>query len=227
MSAPPRSAVAGRLHVLQDQAPGARRAHAHARLGLDGDAGGPGLDDEQRRAGVVQRGGDHEQLGVRRARHQRLDAVEHVAAAGGAGRGRQVEGVEQRLGLHQRQRGRRDVVADERRQVGGLLLGVAPQADGRRDRGGGQAGGGDAHVTLGQRLAHQHRRGGRALLHGAAQLLGDADHGQPQLVGLGEQLGRRGAGGVGVQRGGAQALGAELADRVSQEGLLVGGGQVE
>ena len=70
----------------------------------------PGLDDEQRRArGPLELGGDDEQLGVGGPRHERLDAVEHVAAAGAARAGLQLERVEQRPRLEQRQRRRRDV----------------------------------------------------------------------------------------------------------------------
>ena len=170
---------------------------------------------------------DDEHLGVGCAWDERLDAVERVAAAGRPRRGPQRKRVKQRLGLHQRQRRSRDVLADELGQVGRLLLGVAPQADRGRDGRRRQAGGGDAHVALRQRLAHQHGRRGRALLDGAAELLGHADHGQAQLVGLDEQLGRGGARGVGVQRGGPQALLARIRGPNRAAGLLVGRRQVE
>ena len=145
-------------------------------------------------------GGDDEQLTVAGSGDERLDAVQHVAAAGGPRRGLQREGVKQRLGLHDRQRRGGDALADELGQIGRLLLGVAPQAERGRDGGGGQAGGGDPHVALGERLAHQHGGGRGALLDGAAELLGHADHGQAELAGLGEQLLGRRAGRVGVGR---------------------------
>ena len=82
-------------------------------------------------------------------------------------------------------------LADELRQVGRLLVGIAPQTQRGRDRRRRQARDGDSHVALGERFAHQHGRRRRSLLHGAAELLGHADHRQPQLVGLGQQLERR------------------------------------
>ena len=175
-------------------------ANPHRGVGLDGDAAAPRLDDEQRRALTLQVGGDHEQLAVARPGDQRLDAVQLVAAPGGAGLGLQREGIEQWLGLHHRQRRGRNVLPDERRQVGRLLLGVAPQAQRGRDRGRRQAGDGDPHVAVGQRLAHQDRGRGGALVDGAPELLGDADHRQSELVGLREQLGGGGAALVGRRR---------------------------
>ena len=90
------------------------------------------------------------------ARQQRLGAVEHQVLALLACPGLQRERVEQRLGLLQRQRRRGHVLAGERRQVGGLLVGVAPVADRGGDGAGGEGGVGDAHVAVGERLADQH-----------------------------------------------------------------------
>ena len=152
------------LDVFEDQPPGRGGADAHGRLGLDAEAGGLGLDDEQRRTRALEVGGDDEQLALGGAGHERLGARQDVAAPGGAGGRCQRERVEQRARLHDRDRRGRNVLADELGEVGGLLLLVAPQAERRGDRGGGQTGDGDAHVSLGERLAHQHGGGGRALL---------------------------------------------------------------
>ena len=217
----------GQLDVLEDQPAGRGGADAHAGIGLDADASGLGLDDEQGWAFALELGGDDEQLAVGRAGDERLDAVEHVPAAGGTRGGVQREGVEQRVRLHDRQRRGRDVLAHERGQVGGLLLGVAPQAERGRDRGRGQAGDGDAHVALGQRLAHQHGGGRGALRHGTAELLGDADHGQAELVGLTEQLIGCGTRRVGLAGDGPQPGEREVARGAAQQLLLVGGLEVE
>ena len=76
--------------------------------------------------------------------------------------------------------------------------------------------------------AHQHRGHGRALLHRAAELLGHADHRQAELVGLAEQLGaasrRRRRRAAAAAR---SSFEREVAHRVAQHLLLVGGAQVE
>ncbi len=78
-------------------------------------------------------------------------------------RGLQLERVEQRARLEQRERRGGHVLADELGQVRGLLVGVAPQAERGRDAGGRQARDRDPHVALGERLGHQHGGDGRAL----------------------------------------------------------------
>ena len=85
---------------------------------------------------LVELGGDDEQLGVGGARDERLDAVEHEAAVRrGARVVLQLERIEQRPRLEHRERRGRGALADERGQVGRLLVGVAPQAErGRRRR---------------------------------------------------------------------------------------------
>ena len=96
----------------------------------------PSVPDSTRNsAGPSSQPGRHEeQLGARRPRHERLGAAEHVAVAVLAGRGLERERVEQRPRLQQRHRRGGHVVADERRQVGGLLVGVAPKARARCSR---------------------------------------------------------------------------------------------
>lgn len=59
------------------------------------------------------------------------------------------------------------------------------------------------------------------------QFLGHAHHRQSQRVGLTEQPGRSGAGGVGVLGDEAQALEPEVAHRLTQHLLLVGGLEIE
>jgi hypothetical protein len=129
--------------------------------------------------------------------------------------------------LEHGQRRRGDVLGDELGQVGRLLIGVAPQADRGGDSSGGQAGHGDAHVALGQGLAHQGGGDGGALLDGSAELLGHADHREAELVGLGQELRRGGAGGVGLLSDLAQAIEAELAHRVLEHLLLLVGLEIE
>ena len=107
---------------------------------------------------------DHEQLGLGRPRHKRLDAVEHKPVDRPPGGGLQRERVEQRSGFEHRQGGRGYVVADEGRQVGGLLRLVAPQDQGGAHRGRREAGECQAHVAVGQRLGHENVRDRRASL---------------------------------------------------------------
>jgi hypothetical protein len=63
------------------------------------------------------------------------------------------ERVEEGAVLEQCQRRRGDVVADEGGEGRALLVGVAPQAERGRHRGGGEARDRDPHVSLGERLA--------------------------------------------------------------------------
>ncbi len=164
------------VHVLEHQPAHGRRPQPHRGLGLDAHAARPGFEDEQR-GRALERGGDHEQLGARRARNERLHPVQHEAAVDAARRGAQVERVEQRAGFEQGQCRRRHVVADERGQVGGLLLGVAPQHERVRDGGGGQAGDREAHVAVGERLGDQRAGGDGPLAAHPAERLGHAELG--------------------------------------------------
>ena len=67
------------------------------------------------------------------------------------------------------------VLAGEGRQIGGLLLGVAPQADRARDGARGERRERDPHVAVRERLGEQHRGHRAALGHHPAELLGDAE----------------------------------------------------
>ena len=111
-SSSPSRALQWHRHVVEFDAAERGGADAHARVGLDGQALRRRLDDEQRRLAVELRA-DDEQLGVRGGGHQRLDAVEPVAARrahrGGLQRGR----VEQRVRFGDRHAGLRDVLAGE------------------------------------------------------------------------------------------------------------------
>ena len=219
---------AGRQGDVLEHEPGGRGgAQAHRRLALDADAAGARLDDEQRRRSL-EVGGDDEQLGGRGPRDEGFRAVEHEAVALARGGGLQRERVEQRPRLEHGDRGRRHVVADERRQVGRLLLLVAPQHQRVAHAGRGQAGDGQAHVAVCERLGDQDAGGGRALGPHAAQALGDADQGDAELGHRAlDDLRRRLARVVGRRGGRAQLLGGELAGRVDDHLLLVGRGQVE
>ena len=136
-----------------------------------------GLDDEQRRPVALGRGGDDEQLGVGGARHERLERRRGPSRRRlRARRGLELERVEERPRLEHRQRGGGDVLAGERRQVGRLLVGVAPEAERGGDGGRREGGDGEAHVAVGERLGDQHGGDGRALLDHAAELLGHAEH---------------------------------------------------
>ena len=73
------------------------------------------------------------------------------------GRRLQLQRVEQRPRLEDRQRRGGDVLAGEGGQVGRLLLGRAPEADRGGDRAGGERRVGDPHVAVGERLADQRR----------------------------------------------------------------------
>ena len=116
---------------------------------------------------------------------QRLGAVEDpVARPSSARRGLQLQRVEQRPRLEDRQRRGGHVLAGEGGQVGGLLLGAAPVADRGGDGAGGERRVGDAHVAVGERLADQDAGHRGLLVHDAAELLGDAEHVDAELGGL-------------------------------------------
>ena len=201
-------------------------ADAHARVGLDGQSLGVGLDDEQRRL-AVELGGDDEQLGVGGGGHQRLDAVEPVAARGAYRGGLQRGRVEQGVRFGDRDARLRDVLAGELGEVGGLLVGAAPVGQCRRDAAGGQDRQRQAHVAVGQGLGDE-CVGDRAAVRGdAVEVLGDVDRGDAEFGGLGDQVGRVRRGVVGVVGGGAQELLGELVDRLDDHLLFVVGGQVE
>ena len=174
-------------------------------------------------------GADDEELAVVAAGHARLDAVEHEAVTGAGRGGRELAGVEERARLRQRQRRGGDVVLGlgEGRQVGRLLLLGAPQRQRRADRGRRQHRDRQAHVALGQRLGHQGPGDGRALGGDAAEVLGDAEDRQADLVGRGQQLLRCLAGLVGVGRGGSYDLGGELGHDVDEHLLVLAGREVE
>ena len=70
--------------------------------------------------------------------------------------GLEYEGVEHGRGSSTAAAAAADRLAHHLRQVGGLLITVAPQTQGGGHPGGSQAGQGDSHVSLGQRLAHEH-----------------------------------------------------------------------
>ena len=119
--------------------------------------------------------------------------------------------------LEHRERGGRHVVAGERGQVRRLLVGVAPQRRARwRRRAGRERGDREAHVAVGERLGGEHGRDRRALADRAAELLGDAEHREPELARLAEQLVGARARGVGVGAAGPQPLGGELAERLAR-----------
>jgi hypothetical protein len=179
----------GQANTVEQQPAGCGGAQPHRRLRLDREALGAGLDHEQRRADALGLGGDDEQLALLRPGDKRLGAVEHPVGAVAARLGLQLQRVEQRPRLEQRQRRRGNVLAAEGRQVGRLLLGGAPVADRRGDGAGGEDGIGDTHVAVGERLGDQGAGRSRLLVHDAAELLGDAEHVDSQLVRLREQLG--------------------------------------
>ena len=104
---------------------------------------------------------DDEQFGVRGGGHQRLDAVEAVAARRAHGGGLQRGRIEQRMRFGDRHAGLRHVLARELREVGGLLVGAAPVGERRRDAAGRQDRQRQSHVAVGQRLGDQ-RVGDRA-----------------------------------------------------------------
>jgi hypothetical protein len=170
---------------------------------------------------------DHEELAVGDPGDQRLHAAQHVASIPGPGARLEREGIEERSRLEHSESGGGHVLADELRQVGGLLLGVPPQPDRGAHCGGGEGREGEAHVTVGHRLGDQDGGHGGALPHGAAQLLGNADRGDTELGALLEQLARRGAGVVSVMGCGPQPVLGEPANRVAHHLLLVGRRQVE
>ncbi len=69
----------GNSDIGEDETAEACRAQTHARVGLDDETLGVGLDDEERRT-TLEFGRDDEQLGATRCRHDALDAVELEAA---------------------------------------------------------------------------------------------------------------------------------------------------
>ena len=214
-------------HAGQVDSPHRRGAQPHGRVGLDGDARRAGFEQEHCRAPIEVRR-DHEQLGLGRPRHERLDAVEHIPVDRPPGGGLQGERVEQCSGFEHRQGGRGYVVADEGRQIGGLLRLVAPQDQGRAHRGRREARECQTHVAMGQRLGHENVRDRRTLAAGAAEVLGHADDRDAEFGGrLVEQSGRCGAVGVGRGRCGPQLLGSELGADLANHALLVGRGEVE
>ncbi|CPX07006.1 Uncharacterised protein [Mycobacteroides abscessus] len=141
----------GNRDIVEVQPAQCRAADAHARVLLDGDALGAGLDDEQRRAAVVV-GGHDEQLGLRGGRDQRLGAVEAESAGGAGGRGLEAERIEEGLRLGDHDRGLRHVLARELLEVGGLLVGTAPVGQRAGHTRGSQDRQGQAHVTVRKRL---------------------------------------------------------------------------
>ena len=201
-------------------------ADAHRGLGLHGQAGGRGLDQEQDRR-AVQRGADDEQLGLGAAHDTGLGAVEDEALGGPAGGGRRLEHVEEDRRLLERQGGGRSAVLGEGRQVG-LLLGLgAPQAQRRGDRARRQGGQGDAHVALAQGLGHERAGHRRALLGDTAEGLGDAEDRQADLQArLQDGLGGL-AGLVGLRGRRAHDLLGVLRDHVDEHLLVLGGREVE
>ena len=202
-------------------------AQAHGRLGLDGQTGDAGLDEEERVAAPGQPGADHEQLGVGAARDERLHAVEHVAVVGAPGRRGRLEHVEEhdRLGEGERRGG--GFVAGERRQVRRLLLVGPPQRERGGDRAVRQGGDGDAEVTLREGLGDEGAGHRGALVGETAECLGDTEDREADLVAGLQHLGRRGAGGVRVGGRGADHLGGQLGHRVDEQLLVLGRGQVE
>ena len=76
-------------------------------------------------------------------------------------------------------------------------------------------------VAVGERLGDEDAGDGGLLGHDAAELLGDAEHADPELERLRKQLGGRGAGVVGGERGGAELLGGEGGGGLAQHLLLV------
>ena len=201
-------------------------ADAHARVGLDGESLGRGLDDEQRRP-AVQLGGDDEQLGVGGSGHQGLDAREPVAARSAHRGGLECGRIEQGVRLGDRDARLWDVLAGELAEVGGLLVGATPVRQRRRDAAGGQDRQGEAHVAVGKGLGDE-CVGHRAAVRGdAVEVLGDVDRRDAELGGLGDQVGRVRRGLVGVVRGGTEQLLGELGDRLDDHLLFVVGRQVE
>ena len=108
-----------------------------------------------------------------------------------------------------------------------LLVRVAPEAERGTDSGGSEQREGETHVALGERLGDQGRGDGAAFGEGAAELLGDAEHRDPELSRLGDQLGRRRAVRVRLLGDGPQLGGGEVADRLAHHRLLVIRGEVE
>ncbi len=212
---------------LEDQPAGGGGAEAHRRLVLDREPFGARLDDEERRADALGLGGDEEELALGGAGDQRLGAVEHPVVAVAPRRRLQLQRVEQRPRLEDRQRRRGDVLAGEGGQVGRLLLGRAPEPDRGGDRAGGEGRVGDPHVAVGERLADQHAGRRRAFFHHPAELGRDAEHRDAELGRLGEDLGRRLALVVGGFGRRADLLLGERAARLLEHLLLVVGGDVE
>ncbi len=84
-----------------------------------------------------------------------LAPLEDPVLAVAARRRLQLQRVEERPRLEDRQRRGGDVLAGEGGQVGRLLLGAAPEADRGGDGAGRERRVGDAHVAVGERLADQ------------------------------------------------------------------------
>jgi hypothetical protein len=161
------------------------------------------------------------------ARAERLDAVEREALGGPRGGGLEVEGIEQRARLEQRERRHGRLVADERRQVARLLAGVAEQRDRGRDRRRSERCERQAGIAVGEALGDEDGRDSGALGHRAAELLGHAEHRGAELRALAQQLRRRGAGGVGLLGGRTQPLRGEVGEDLLQHLLLVVRREVE
>ena len=214
------------MYVVQQHARQRRGPQAHRRLGLDHQARGVRLDQEQPWL-AVELGADDEQLGVRTSRHHRLHAVQHEPVALGGRRGGGCQCVVQRSRFGERQCRGGHVVAGEGGQVGLLLLLVAPQREGGADGAGRERRDGEAHVAVRERLGDE-GAGHRGPLGGdAAELLGDAQDGEPDVqAGLED---RHGSGGrvVGLAGGGSDHLGGELGDDVDEHLLVLRRGQVE
>ena len=93
----------------------------------------------------------------------------------------ELQRVEERPRLEDRQRRGGHVLAGEGGQVGRLLVGAAPVADRGRDGAGRERRVGDPEVAVGERLADQDAGHRGLLVHDAAELLGDAEHVDAEL----------------------------------------------
>ena len=213
-------------HIVEFDPAQRRGADPHARVGLDGKALRRRFDDEHRRLAIQLRC-HYEQFRFLGGHHQRLHAVEAVAARRANGRRLQRGRVEQRTRFGDRQAGLRHILARELGEVGGLLVGTAPMGEGRCDTGRRQDRQRQSHVPVGERLGNQRVRHGGTVFGDAVEILWDVDRGDAQFVGLGDEIRWVACFFVSIAGSGPKNLFCELADGLDDHLLVVVRRQVE
>ena len=157
-------------------------AHAHGRVGLDRQAGGAGLDEEQHAASPSSSAPTTKSSASAPRGDHRLHAVEDVAVAVAGGGGRGASASNSGRGSVSASAAAGTLVAGEGREVGRLLLVGAPQRRARwRPRRGRASATASPRSPLRERLGHQRAGHRRALLGDAAERLGHAEDRQPDL----------------------------------------------